>query len=389
MEQPGISVPPPPPPPSSVDSRPRLERVAAGRWVAGVAVGAARHLGIDPVIVRIAFVALSFFGGTGIGLYGAAWLLIPAEGDDRSLAQQWTRDADGRWRLAGVAAVALGGSILAGQLGNGNVIAPLLLVAVGAWLLVRSDDEPTRESGSELVPPDDPTAAPMSAPVSGPASVAPAAPPPSAPASALTEPRPTPFLTPLVLAVLMLIGGLAVLAARADLFAVAAAGVLAVCLVVVGIALLISVWWGRARGLIPLGLVLAAGIGLASVFSFPLWSGVGERIVDVEQVAQVEDPIHHGIGELLVDLTEIDADGGRVDVEAGVSIGELRITVPDEVDVEVTASASAGSLAVFDEVVDGLDRTLTTERSGSDPDSGSLALDLEVGFGEVRVDVES
>ena len=38
------------------------------------------------MIVRIAFVVLTFFGGTGIALYLAGLLLIPDEGSDRSIA---------------------------------------------------------------------------------------------------------------------------------------------------------------------------------------------------------------------------------------------------------------------------------------------------------------
>ena len=42
--------------------------------------GLARHLDIDPIIVRVALVVLVFFGGSGLLLYGAMWLLVPEEG---------------------------------------------------------------------------------------------------------------------------------------------------------------------------------------------------------------------------------------------------------------------------------------------------------------------
>ena len=70
----------------------RLRRTVTDRKVAGVAGGLARHLDVDPVILRVAFVVLAFFGGAGLILYGACWLLVPEEGrpsapldlDDRS-----------------------------------------------------------------------------------------------------------------------------------------------------------------------------------------------------------------------------------------------------------------------------------------------------------------
>ena len=48
--------------------------------MAGVAGGLARHLDIDPIIVRVALVVLVFFGGSGLLLYAAGWLLVPEEG---------------------------------------------------------------------------------------------------------------------------------------------------------------------------------------------------------------------------------------------------------------------------------------------------------------------
>ena len=58
----------------------RLRRSTDDRRIAGVAGGLARHLDIDPIIVRVALVVLVFFGGSGLLLYGAIWLLVPEEG---------------------------------------------------------------------------------------------------------------------------------------------------------------------------------------------------------------------------------------------------------------------------------------------------------------------
>ena len=58
----------------------RLRRTVTDRKVAGVAGGLARHLDIDPVIVRVALVVLIFFGGAGLILYAGLWLLVPREG---------------------------------------------------------------------------------------------------------------------------------------------------------------------------------------------------------------------------------------------------------------------------------------------------------------------
>jgi len=66
----------------------RLHRGGEGRMLAGVAVGLADYFDIDPMIVRIGFVALSFLGGLAVPVYLAGWLLIPEEGADLSVAEE-------------------------------------------------------------------------------------------------------------------------------------------------------------------------------------------------------------------------------------------------------------------------------------------------------------
>jgi phage shock protein C len=66
----------------------RLHRGGRGRMLAGVAVGLADYFDVDPVMVRIGFVALGFLGGLAVPLYLAGWLLIPDEESDLSVAEE-------------------------------------------------------------------------------------------------------------------------------------------------------------------------------------------------------------------------------------------------------------------------------------------------------------
>ena len=61
----------------------RLRRSRDDRKIAGVAGGLARHLDVDPIILRVALVVLVFFGGAGLLIYGAGWLLVPEEETER------------------------------------------------------------------------------------------------------------------------------------------------------------------------------------------------------------------------------------------------------------------------------------------------------------------
>ena len=51
------------------------------------------HGRLIETIVRIAIAVLSVFGGAGIAVYIAGWLLMPTEGSDRSIANKLTRTA--------------------------------------------------------------------------------------------------------------------------------------------------------------------------------------------------------------------------------------------------------------------------------------------------------
>lgn len=67
----------------------QLIRPRAGRMVAGVCAGLGDYFGIDPNIVRLVFAALSIFGGAGVLVYLVAWLVVPEEGEDRSIADSY------------------------------------------------------------------------------------------------------------------------------------------------------------------------------------------------------------------------------------------------------------------------------------------------------------
>jgi phage shock protein PspC (stress-responsive transcriptional regulator) len=74
------------PPFGTGSRRTGLRRPVQDSVVAGVAAGLARYLGVDVVIIRLAFVVLTIVGGAGIPLYLAGLLLIPDEGSDQSIA---------------------------------------------------------------------------------------------------------------------------------------------------------------------------------------------------------------------------------------------------------------------------------------------------------------
>jgi phage shock protein PspC (stress-responsive transcriptional regulator) len=76
----------------------RLSRSADDRMLAGVAGGIARYLDVNVTLVRVVIAALTLLTGTAAALYVAAWLLIPADGEDQSIAAAWLARREDRFR---------------------------------------------------------------------------------------------------------------------------------------------------------------------------------------------------------------------------------------------------------------------------------------------------
>ncbi|OUS94072.1 ATP-binding protein [Rhodococcus sp. NCIMB 12038] len=116
---------------------PRLERRTGGRIVGGVAGGIADQLDIDVMKVRVAFACLAALAGAGIVGYGLLWIFTAAGSDTEKPS------ASERRRAYGLIAIGLAGAsalswLFSGRVGS--VIAPIIVVAVGAALVWREFD---------------------------------------------------------------------------------------------------------------------------------------------------------------------------------------------------------------------------------------------------------
>ena len=119
-------------------------RAVEDRLVGGVAAGIARHLGLSPVVVRLAFLALVLADGVGIAMYAAFWLLLPQAG--LSPSDQGGRSAgQERVRLLALAAVVVGALLLLQSVGLFSpVLLPLGLAGVGVALVWQQADAAQR-----------------------------------------------------------------------------------------------------------------------------------------------------------------------------------------------------------------------------------------------------
>ncbi len=177
--------------------------------------------------------------------------------------------------------------------------------------------------------------------------------------------------------------GVVALLASLDVTSPDAEVVGAVALGIVGVALVVSAWVGRARGLVFLAVPLAIGLGIVAAIDTPIEGGIGDRDYRPATIAQLESEYRLAIGSMTIDLRDVPIRTGTTEITASVAIGELVVLVPNDVTVDVHAEAGIGQVSVFGEVDSGtgVERT-DIERAGV----RVLQLDLRTGIGQARVE---
>lgn len=354
----------------------RLRRSSSDRKVAGVAGGIAQHLDIDPLLVRIAFVIFTFFGGGGLVLYGACWLIVPEDDTEEAVLNVDDGIRSAVLIIAGILAAA---SLVGDSVGGFGFPWPLLVAAAVGLLFVGARD--ARRPGR--VPPPPYPSGPVPP---GPSGTVPPGTAPPAPPSPAWQPRPRDrgpilfFFTLTLAAVLCGVVGTLDLAGWDVPLAAYPATVLATC----GVMLLVGAVHGRAGGLILIGL-LAAGATAVTTVTDDFSAG---QVLRTPHVAADVENLDLGAGEMIVDLTEVtdlaELDGRTLRLDTRV--GRIEVIVPDEdLTVQVDAEAQGvGEIRLFG------DRTDNSDRATHDGGEGAPALriDAEIFFGEIVVHTE-
>jgi phage shock protein C len=60
-------------------ARKRLMRPREGRVIAGVCLGFAEYFDLDVTLIRLLWLIVAIFGGTGFLAYVVAWIVMPSE----------------------------------------------------------------------------------------------------------------------------------------------------------------------------------------------------------------------------------------------------------------------------------------------------------------------
>lgn len=350
----------------------RLVRADEGRWLGGVCAGLGRYFDVNPLIYRIAFAALALAGGTGLLLYLAAYLVIPNERDDESIAVEALRGhREHPWLLVGVGLLAFGALFALSEArfwpGTGNVwLAAVIAGGALVWWHVSNRERAPR------------------------AAAPPATPSPAAEASTkvVSAPRPPkrPSLFAPVLGVLLAAAGLFGLLSVLDVYDVDLAVALAAGVAIIGVAIAVgAMTQRRVGGLVFLGLILLLGFSAAAATPVSISSGVGEKRETPPAVSALEPDYELGIGELNLDLAALTLPPGTTSFDASVGVGNLVITVPHDVALEIDAQAGVGDVTVLGEHEDGVDAQRTFSIPGSTPDAPVLDIEADIGIGNIEV----
>lgn len=344
-----------------------MQRSSDDRIIAGVCAGAARYLNIDPIIVRVVLAVLTVTGFAGVILYLAAWFLLPADDEDKSVAAEWFKldKNEEQVRVAGLVGALIlailaivGDSSWAWWGGTPWWLVPFAVLAYLVWIRPRRRREAREAVVTEHAPP-----------------------------GTVVVPAPQRSREPRSAALLGLTASLAAIALAVTWIYdetqkdVHWTTYLAVALAVVGVGLLIGTFFGRGGPLIAIGILLAIALAIGSIFP----SGrVGAQQPTPTVAAEVRSHYKHGVGLLELDLTEVsDPDallGRTISLDAG--IGQTTVIVPEGLNVALLADLKAGELRLLGRDDDGTDLSMVVAPQPLQP---ALTIDIDQKLGTIEV----
>jgi phage shock protein PspC (stress-responsive transcriptional regulator) len=366
----------------------------------GVVAGVSKAYGFDLRTTRIATFIAMIILPVLLLVYLAAWVLLPETPAEAQPIQAILKDRRRMPLLIVIGIVFVAGGL--GSLGSWFLFdgAPwgLLLVALGVLLWM------TSSRGGTAAPPAPPT---TGSPTTTSDPWATTFPPPTPVAATPSTTTTTPGTTrsiPVVVSAprrprrpIGSIGvGIAVLwvALAASLEALGwwqatALWVIVSALGIVMVALLVSTIVNHSWAL-PIPLFLLGTVVLVLVLAQPDLDGEsGTRTVRPDTVAATQEFQHLAAGQLTLDLRDVPfTTGETITMGAEVGMGQLRVLVPSNVDVEVRSDVGAGETRVWgDEVSNGFrEQTTRTVQADVSPADGELSLDLRVGMGQISVE---
>jgi len=156
--------------------------------------------------------------------------------------------------------------------------------------------------------------------------------------------------------------------------------------VIVGAAIAIgAITQRRVGGLVFLGLLLLSGFALAAITPVSVGAGIGEKSERPTTFTALDPSYELGIGDLELDLTGVTLPAGTTSVDTSVGIGQLVVTVPEDVALVIDANAGVGSIDLLGARDDGVDADRRLSLPGSTADAPVLDLEADIAIGDIQV----
>jgi hypothetical protein len=155
-----------------------------------------------------------------------------------------------------------------------------------------------------------------------------------------------------------------------------------VALLILGVGLVVGAWWGNARLLILLGILLLPLGAFASFITAPIEGGFADLTV-APQTAQELQPEYRLIGgRMTLDLTQVPTSAVPIQIDASVAMGQLTVIVPKNASLDVQVAVGGGGVGFLGDWIGGAGVTNQYTRDGTGQE---MVLALEAGIGEIRV----
>lgn len=160
---------------------------------------------------------------------------------------------------------------------------------------------------------------------------------------------------------------------------------LATALLVVGLGLVVACWVGRARGLLPIGLVLAIAT-VATYAGVTTWHQYGDQLADQQisysQIADLPARDSWDVGTYRIDLSGLSVDDDRT-YQVSLDVGQLDLVLPADQRVRVEASTDAGTITMPGVALNGPD--LAADRTYGPATGPVLTVKVHVDAGSIQV----
>ncbi|HJQ96425.1 MAG TPA: hypothetical protein VJ935_12055, partial [Acidimicrobiia bacterium] len=247
---------------------------------------------------------------------------------------------------------------------DGGIVIPTVLLVLGI-LLYRGEFR--RPAG----PPTPAANFSLSTPASG---IAP--PPPRRPPN-----PPSPLGQITIGLVIISLGALALIDRVSPLVEAGPRHYLALAITVIGLGVVVGTRYGRARWLIPLGLILIPVSIVAGVAEIDKTAST--RLIHPTSFAELAGNYELSTGRLTIDLTDLPWQGEVVELDGSVGVGSLEVLLPSNVGIEAATEVGIGE----SRGPEGSEGGLGVDHAYAYPDRGGglLVTNLDVGIGEITL----